>query len=227
VAQAFNERLSLTGLIMTKLDGDARGGAALSIKAVTGLPIKYVGLGEKLDALTPFHPDRMASRILGMGDVLSLVEKAQSAFDMEEAKKLEKKIRKNEFTLDDFLQQMQQVKKLGSLTDILGMIPGMGSIKEKLGDQEIDLDGKEMRRLEAIITSMTPEERADVTIINGSRRKRIALGSGNSVQDVNRLIKQFSQMRKMMKQMKKAGKSKKGLFGKLGMPDMSGFKFPR
>lgn len=223
VAKAFHERLALTGLIMTKLDGDARGGAALSVKAVTGVPIKFVGLGEKLDALSPFHPDRMASRILGMGDVLTLVEKAQSAFDLAEAKKLEKKIRRNEFTLDDFLQQMQQLKKMGSLAGILEMIPGLGNLKEKMGGQDVDLDGKEMRHLEAIIKSMTAEERADITIINGSRRKRIAAGSGTSVQEVNRLIKQFAQMRKMMKQMKKMSKGKKG---GLGLPNLGGLKLP-
>ena len=181
VAQTFNDSLGLDGVIMTKLDGDARGGAALSVKAVTGVPIKFVGMGEKLEALQPFHPDRMASRILGMGDVLSLVEKAQQTFDMEEARKMEKKLRKDEFTLDDFLSQMQQVKKLGSLENILGMIPGMGGIKKQLEGQDIDLDGKEMRQIEAIIKSMTPKERADIGIINGSRRKRIAMGSGTKV----------------------------------------------
>ena len=174
VAQAFNDALGLDGVVMTKLDGDARGGAALSVKAVTGVPIKFIGLGEKLEPLEPFHPDRMASRILGMGDVLSLVEKAQATFDMEEAKKMEKKLRKDEFTLDDFLAQMQQVKKLGSLDNILGLIPGMGGLKKQLAGQDIDLDGKEMRQIEAIIKSMTPKERANITIINGSRRKRIA-----------------------------------------------------
>lgn len=209
VAQAFNESLGLDGVVMTKLDGDARGGAALSVKAVTNLPIKFVGLGEKLEALQPFYPDRMASRILGMGDVLSLVEKAQQTFDMEEAKKMEKKLRKDEFTLDDFLNQMQQVKKLGSLENILGMIPGMGGLKKQLAGQDLDLDGKEMRQIEAIIKSMTPKERADIGIINGSRRKRIALGSGTRVQDVNKLLKQFGEMKKMMKKMKKMKKGKK------------------
>ena len=189
VAQTFNDSLGLDGVIMTKLDGDARGGAALSVKAVTNVPIKFIGMGEKLEPLQPFHPDRMASRILGMGDVLSLVEKAQQTFDMEEAKKMEKKLRKDEFTLDDFLSQMQQVKKLGSLENILGMIPGMGGLKKQLEGQDIDLDGKEMRQIEAIIRSMTPQERADITIINGSRRKRIAMGSGTRVQDVNKLLK--------------------------------------
>ena len=218
VAQSFHEALGLTGVVMTKLDGDARGGAALSIKAVTGVPIKYVGLGEKLEPLEPFHPDRMASRILGMGDVLSLVEKAQQTFDAAETKKLEKKLRENEFTLDDFLNQVQQVKKLGSLENILGMIPGMGGLTKQLRNQDIDLNGKEMKHIEAIIHSMTPKERADISIINGRRRKRIALGSGTRVQDVNRLLKQFTEMKKMMKQMK-------GTFGKKGrkgLPSLGG-----
>ena len=220
------EEVGIDGIILTKLDGDSRGGAALSIRSVTGKPIYYAGMGEKLEALEPFHPDRMASRILGMGDVLSLVEKAQATFDMEEAKAMEKKLRKDEFTLDDFLSQMQQVKKLGSLESILGMIPGMGGLKKQLEGQDIDLDGKEMRQIEAIIKSMTPKERADITIINGSRRKRIAMGSGTRVQDVNRLLKQFGEMRKMMKKMKKMQKGKKGGFpglgalGGLGLPKM-------
>lgn len=223
VAQAFNESLGLDGVVMTKLDGDARGGAALSVKAVTNVPIKFVGLGEKLEALQPFYPDRMASRILGMGDVLSLVEKAQQTFDMEEAKKMEKKLRKDEFTLDDFLNQMQQVKKLGSLENILGMIPGMGGLKKQLAGQDLDLDGKEMRQIEAIIKSMTPKERADIGIINGSRRKRIALGSGTRVQDVNKLLKQFGEMKKMMKKMKKMKKGKKGMPGLGSLSGLGGF----
>ncbi len=225
VAQAFNEALGLDGVILTKLDGDARGGAALSVKAVTGVPIKFVGMGEKIEPLEVFHPDRMASRILGMGDVLSLVEKAQTAFDLEEAKKMEKKLRKNEFTLDDFLAQMQQIKKLGSLDSILGMIPGMGGLKKQLAGQDIDLDGKEMRQIEAIIRSMTPKERADISIINGSRRKRIAKGSGTRVQDVNKLLKQFAEMQKMMKKMKKMKGGKKGFpglgnLGGMGLPKL-------
>ena len=222
VAKSFNETLGLDGVVMTKLDGDARGGAALSIKAVTGVPIKFVGLGEKLEPLEPFHPDRMASRILGMGDVLSLVEKAQQTFDAEEAQKMAKKLRKDEFTLDDFLSQMQQVKKLGSLENILGMIPGMGGLKKQLEGQDIDLDGKEMRQIEAIIRSMTPQERADITIINGSRRKRIAMGSGTRVQDVNKLLKQFGEMRKMMKKMKKMQKGK-GFPGLGALGNLGGF----
>ena len=211
VAEAFNNDLGVDGTILTKLDGDARGGAALSIKAVTGCPIKFAGMGEKLDALEPFHPDRMASRILGMGDVLSLIEKAQSTFDMEQAEELERKMRKDDFTLDDFLTQMQQVRKLGSFEQILGMIPGMGGIKKQLGD--IDFDGKEIRQIEAIIRSMTPKERRDISIINGSRRKRIAMGSGTRVQDVNKLLKQFGEARKMMKKMRSLKNSKRGLGG--------------
>ncbi len=213
VAETFNQDLGLDGVVLTKMDGDARGGAALSIKAVTGCPIKFVGMGEKLEALEPFYPDRMSSRILGMGDVLSLIEKAQTTFDAAEAKRMEKKLRRDEFTLDDFLSQMRQVKKLGSLNQILGMIPGMGELRKQLDGQELDLDGKEMRQIEAIITSMTPKERADISIINGSRRKRIAMGSGTKVQDVNRLLKQFGEMKKMMKKMKKMQKGKKGLPG--------------
>ena len=226
VAQSFNESLGLDGVVMTKLDGDARGGAALSVKAVTNVPIKFVGLGEKLEALQPFHPDRMASRILGMGDVLSLVEKAQQTFDMEEAKKMEKKLRKDEFTLDDFLNQMQQVKKLGSLESILGMIPGMGGLKKQLEGQNLDLDGKEMRQIEAIIKSMTPQERADIGLVNGGRRKRIALGSGTRVQDVNKLLKQFGEMKKMMKKMKKMQNGKKGFPGLGGLGGLGG-GFPK
>lgn len=224
VAKAFNGDLGIDGVVLTKLDGDARGGAALSIKAVTGCPIKFVGLGEKIAPLEPFHPDRMAGRILGMGDVLSLVEKAQQTFDEEEAKKLEKKIRKNEFTLDDFLAQMQQIKKLGSLESILDMIPGMGGLKKQLDEADIDLDGKEIRHVEAIIKSMTPKERADISIINGSRRKRIAAGCGLRVQDVNKLLKQFAEMKKMMKKMKRRSKRgtlpsfNPGMLGGLGLP---------
>lgn len=211
VAEAFNNDLGIDGTILTKLDGDARGGAALSIKAVTGCPIKFAGMGEKLDALEPFHPDRMASRILGMGDVLSLIEKAQSAFDVKEAEELERKMRKDDFTLDDFLTQMQQVRKIGSFEQILGMIPGMGGIKKQLG--EIDFDSKEIKQIEAIIRSMTPKERRDISIINGSRRKRIAVGSGTRVQDVNKLLKQFGEARKMMKKMRSLKNSKRGLGG--------------
>ena len=200
VAESFNNDLGIDGLIVTKLDGDARGGAVLSVKAVTGRPVKFVGMGEKLDALEPFHPDRMASRILGMGDVLSLIEKAQAVFDAEDAAKLEKKLRKEEFTLEQFLEQMQKVKKLGSLESILGMLPGMGNISQKLKDANVD--EKELDRVEAIIRSMTLAERRNPNIINGSRRKRIATGSGTRVQDVNKLLKNFEQSKKMMKKIK-------------------------
>ncbi|MBE6094806.1 MAG: signal recognition particle protein [Schwartzia succinivorans] len=203
VAESFHKELGVDGVVLTKMDGDARGGAALSVKAVTGCPIKFVGMGEKLDALEPFYPDRMASRILGMGDVLSLIEKAQSVYDAEEAKKIEKKIRKNDFTLDDFLDQLQQIRKMGSFGDILGMLPGMGNVKKQLEGIDVDLNGKEIKHVEAIIRSMTPAERADITIVNGSRRKRIAQGSGTRIQDVNKVLKQFAEMRKMMKKMKK------------------------
>ncbi|MDF2501422.1 MAG: Signal recognition 54 kDa protein [Anaerosporomusa subterranea] len=211
VAETFNGRLGLDGVILTKLDGDARGGAALSIKAVTGCPIKFVGMGEKAEALEPFHPDRMASRILGMGDVLSLIEKAQAAVDIDKAREMEDKLRKDAFTLDDFLEQLQQVKKLGSMEQILSMIPGMGGLSKKLEGAE--LDEKELKRTEAIIRSMTRKERRDHTIINGSRRKRIALGSGSKVQDVNRLLKQYAEARKMMKRFQEMQKSGKKLSG--------------
>ena len=212
VAESFNEQLGIDGVVVTKLDGDARGGAALSVKAVTGKPIKFVGMGEKLDALEPFHPDRMASRILGMGDMLSLIEKIQTNVDMEKAKELEKKFLKEEFNLEQFLEQMQQIKKLGSFQSILGMIPGLGS---KLKDVEVD--EKEISRVEAIIRSMTVEERRHPNVINGSRRKRIATGSGTKVQDVNRLLKKFEESKKMMKQIKGMTKFSKGnnMFGNL------------
>lgn len=221
VAESFNNDLGLDGVILTKMDGDARGGAALSVKAVTGCPIKFVGAGEKLEALEPFYPDRMASRILGMGDVLTLIEKAQTAFDAEEAKKMEKAFRKNEFTLDDFLSQLNQVRKLGSFENILGMIPGMGGLKKKLGDVDIDMNGKEIKHIEAIIRAMTPEEKRNTKIINGSRRKRIAMCSGTKVQEVNKLLKQFDEMKKMMKKMSNMKQlNKKGKKGK------GGFKLP-
>lgn len=216
VAESFHAQLGLTGVILTKLDGDTRGGAAISVKAVTGCPIKFVGMGEKLDALEPFHPDRMASRILGMGDILSLVEKAQASFDQEKAREMERKIRKQEFTLEDFLQQMQQMRSMGPLEDLLGMIPGMG---KQMKDLKGQVDEKELSRVEAIIQSMTPAERHDPSIINGSRKKRIARGSGTRVQDVNRLIKQFEDSRKLMKQFADMGTKK----GRRGMPPI---KFP-
>lgn len=199
VADTFNQTLGLTGLIVTKLDGDARGGAVLSVREVTGCPVKFVGMGEKLDALEPFYPDRMASRILGMGDILSLIDKIKDTTDLAKALEMEKKLRKDEFTLEQFLEQMQQIKKLGSLDTILGMIPGMGGISQKLKDANVD--EKEFARVEAIIRSMTPKERQKPEAINGSRRKRIAAGSGMRVQDVNRLLKNFEDSKKMMKRM--------------------------
>jgi signal recognition particle subunit SRP54 len=202
VAKAFNGALGITGVVLTKLDGDARGGAALSIKAVTQRPIRFVGIGEKLDAWEVFHPDRMASRILGMGDVLSLIEKAQEAFDEQQAKALEKKLRKDELTLEDFRDQLRQIKKLGPLEDIMGMIPGLGKLK---GIKAMRPDEGQLVHLEAIINSMTTEERRVPRIINGSRRLRIAKGSGTTVQDVNRLLKQFAMMKKMIKQFNKRG----------------------
>lgn len=214
VADSFNEKLGLDGIIMTKLDGDARGGAALSVRKVTGTPIKFAGMGEKLDALEPFHPDRMADRILGMGDVLTLIEKAQANFDAEQAAKLNKKIRQADFNLEDFLEQMQQVKKLGPLEQVLGMIPGMGKLTKQLKDQQ--LDGKELAQVEAIIYSMTPWERQHPEKIDGSRKKRIARGSGTKVQDINQLLKQFEQTRKMMKQL--SNMTKGGKKGKMKLP---------
>jgi signal recognition particle subunit SRP54 len=199
IARTFEEKIGLDGMFLTKMDGDARGGAALSVRAVTGKPIKFVGVGEKLDQLETFYPDRMASRILGMGDVVSLVEKAQDAVDLEEAEKLEEKLRKEAFTLDDFYNQLQQLKKMGPLESILEMIPGMGG-KMMRG---LKIDEKAMVRVEAMINSMTKEERQKPNIIDGSRRKRIAKGSGASVQDVNQLLKQFFMMQKMIKNMAK------------------------
>ncbi|HEX9019772.1 MAG TPA: signal recognition particle protein [Nitrospirota bacterium] len=210
IAEKFNADLGFDGVVLTKLDGDARGGAALSVRAVTGKPLKFVGMGEKLDALEPFHPDRMASRILGMGDVMSLIEKAQENVDKEEALKLAKKLRKNSFDLDDFRNQLKQVKKMGGIQSLMGMIPGLGKMKMPEDDQ----GEKELTRVDAIISSMTPKERADYTIINGRRRARIAKGSGTQVQDVNRLLKQFAEMRKMMKSMTGGKMGKMGrMFG--------------
>lgn len=213
VAEHFNEKLGIDGVVLTKLDGDTRGGAALSVRAVTNKPIKFAGLGEKLDDLEPFHPDRMASRILGMGDMLSLIEKAQENFDAKKAKELEDKIKNQQFTFDDFLDQLQQVQQMGSISQLLEMIPGMGGKQLK----NLDVDEKELVYVKAIIQSMTKDERQNPSIINGSRRKRIALGSGTSVQQVNKLLKQFEQTRKMMKQFADMSKStKKG--GKFKMP---------
>ncbi len=212
-AEAFNNYLGLDGVILTKMDGDARGGAALSIKAVTGTPIKFTGTSEKMDGLEVFYPDRMASRILDLGDFKTLIENVQSSIDEEEAKKMAEKMAKNSFTLDDFLAQMNQIRKLGPLQNLLGMLPGMGKLKDQLAG--FDLDNKEVRQIEAIIKSMTMAERTDPNILNGSRRKRIAAGSGTTVQRVNQLIKQFEEARKFMKQMQSMSKGKKGMFPKL------------
>jgi signal recognition particle subunit SRP54 len=224
VAENFHKQLGLTGVVLTKLDGDTRGGAAISVKAVTGCPIKFAGVGEKLDALEPFHPERMASRILGMGDMLTLIEKAQAGIDVEKAKEMERKMRTAEFTFDDFLDQMEQVKKLGPLDQIIDMLPGANKMK---GMKDIKVDDKQMGRVAAIVKSMTKEERQNPEMLTPSRRKRLAAGSGNSVQDVNRFIKQFDDMRKMMKQFSgmmgpKGAKGLKGLKGKMG----KGMKFP-
>jgi signal recognition particle subunit SRP54 len=211
VAQSFHDLLKLTGVILTKVEGDARGGAALSMREVIGRPIKFLGVGEKLDALEVFHPERLASRILGMGDVLTFIEKAQEAFDADQVQALEKKLRQEAFTLEDFREQLKQVKKMGSMEQLLGMIPGMGGkLKNLKGMQP---DDRELKRVEAIISSMTPGERHDHTIINGSRRRRIAAGSGTTVQDVNRLLKNFAMTQKMIKQVAKGGKK-----GKMRLP---------
>jgi len=202
IAQSFNDALDIGGIVLTKTDGDARGGAALSIKAVTGKPIKFVGTGEKLTQLEAFHPDRMASTILGMGDVLTLIEKAQSVVDEKKAVELEKKLRKSQFTLEDFRDQLVQVRKMGSLSDLLQMIPGMGKMKQM---KHLDVGDGELVKIEAIINSMTRKERQNHAIINGSRRKRIAKGSGTRVQDVNSLLKNYTQVMKMMKKMNKSG----------------------
>jgi len=205
-ARTFNKRLNFDGVVLTKLDGDARGGAALSIRAVVEKPIKFISTGEKMDAIDIFHPDRMAQRILGMGDVVTLVEKAQSVFDEDEAKRLQKKIRKNQFNFEDFLSQLQQVKKMGNIKDLVGMIPGMGK-----AIKDVDIDDDSFKPIEAIIHSMTPYERSHPEALNGSRKKRIAQGSGTSIQEVNNLMKQFSGMRKMMRTMNKMSGSKRGM----------------
>lgn len=199
-AKAFNDRLDFNGVVMTKMDGDTRGGAALSIKTVVNKPIKFISDGEKLDALSVFHPDRMAGRILGMGDVVSLVEKAQENYDEQEAKRLQKKMRRNTFDLDDFLKQLQQIKKMGNIKDLMGMIPGVGK-----AIKDVDISDDAFKGIEAIIQSMTSEEREQPDIIDGSRRKRIARGSGNTVTEVNKLLKQFEEMKKMMKSLNKGG----------------------
>jgi signal recognition particle subunit SRP54 len=212
VASGFNDLLDITGVVLTKLDGDAKGGAALSVKAVTGKPVKFVGLGEKLDALEVFHADRLVSRILGMGDVLTLIEKAQSTFDIKESERLQQKLKKSQFDLDDFKSQLQQIKKMGSLESIMGMIPGMGKMMKQM--QGAQPSEKEMKRIEAIIDSMTKVERANHGIINGSRRLRIAKGSGTTVQEVNQLLKRFTEAQKVVKQLQKLGP--KGLLKGMG-----------
>ncbi len=202
VAEAFHRTIPLTGLILTKIDGDARGGAALSISAVTGLPVKFLGTGEKTDALEVFHPDRLAGRILGMGDVMTLVERAQESYDQAEAAKMEDKLRKGSFTLDDFLDQLQQLQKMGPISQIMGMLPGMGGVAK---EAQAAVDRGDLRRVEAIIRSMTPRERRDPTVLNGSRRRRIASGAGTDLTEVNRLVKQFGEMQKLMKQFSGSG----------------------
>jgi signal recognition particle subunit SRP54 len=214
-AGEFNRRVGVTGVVLTKMDGDARGGAALSVVGVVGVPIAFVGSGERLQDLEPFHPDRVVSRVLGMGDVLSLIEKAEEAVSLEDAEKLEEKIRLDDFTLEDFRDQLRTIKKMGPLEQILGMLPGMGNLKQLAANREA-VDDKQLSRVEAMINSMTPKERRNHAMINGSRRKRIAKGSGTSVEEVNRLLKQFVQMKKMLKQLGgMAGLGKKR--GKLGM----------
>ncbi len=202
VARGFHERLGLTGVVLTKLDGDARGGAALSVRAVTGAPVLFVGTGEKLEAIEVFHPDRMAQRILGMGDMMSLIEKAEKAYDAKQAQALQKKMRRNEFTLEDFRDQIQVLRKMGSMGDLMGMIPGMKKLTKGVDMAEAET---ELKRIEAIISSMTKQERSNHLILNGSRRKRIAQGSGTSVAEVNRFLKQFQQTKKVMKKMSKLG----------------------
>jgi len=200
-AGEFNRRIGVTGVVLTKMDGDARGGAALSVVGVVGVPIAFVGSGERLQDLEPFHPDRVVSRVLGMGDVLSLIEKAEEVSDLEQAEELERKIRRRQFSLEDFLQQMRQVRRMGPLSNVLGLMPGMGKAMKQM--RQVNMDERELDRIEAIILSMTPEERARPDLIDGSRRKRIARGSGTTVQAVNQLVKQFGQMRKLMAQLAK------------------------
>lgn len=228
VAQSFHEQLELSGVVLTKLDGDTRGGAALSVKAVTGRPIKFAAMGEKIDSLEPFHPERMASRILGMGDMLSLIEKAQAGIDADKAAEMERKMRTAEFTFDDFLEQMEQVRKLGPLDQIMDMLPGMNKMKGGMKDMKVD--EKQIGRIEAIVRSMTKDEKQKPELLNHSRRKRVAAGSGTTIVEVNRLIKQFDDMRKMMKQFSsmmgpKGPKGKKGLKGMKGMLGRN-MKFP-
>jgi signal recognition particle subunit SRP54 len=202
MAKAFDDAIDIGGVILTKMEGDARGGAAISIKTITSKPIKFIGVGEKLDALEPFHPERMASRILGMGDMLSLIEKAQMNIDEKKAQELEQKLRRNEFTLEDFRDQMTQIRKMGSLEDLMGMIPGMGKLKQL---KQLKVDDRELVRISAIIDSMTVAERRSHSIINASRRRRIAGGSGTTVQEVNQLLKNYVQVNKMIKKLNKGG----------------------
>ncbi|NQU63848.1 MAG: signal recognition particle protein, partial [SAR324 cluster bacterium] len=220
VAKTFHNQLGITGFILTKMDGDARGGAALSIRAITGQPIKFVGIGEKTGDLEPFYPDRIASRILGMGDLVGLMEKAQEHFDEVKAEKLEEKIRKNTFTLSDFQDQLKQIRNMGSLSDILGMIPGVGN-KIPSG---ADIDENALLKIDAIISSMTQKERVKPSIINGSRKQRISKGSGSKVSDINRLLKQFAQMSKMMKKFSSMGSDKKTMRALQNMVGQSGGK---
>jgi signal recognition particle subunit SRP54 len=208
IAKSFNKTLDIGGVVLSKMDGDARGGAALSIKSITDKPIKFIGVGEKLSDLEPFHPDRMASRILGMGDVLTIIEKAQSVVDEKKAVELEKKLRKNEFTLEDFRDQMVQIRKMGSMSELMNLIPGMGQMKQL---KNLEVDENEFVKIEAIINSMTPLERRQYTLIKGSRRKRIAKGSGTSVQDINKLLKNYTQIMKMVKKVNKGGMRGLGL----------------
>lgn len=222
VAETFNERLGVDGVIITKMDGDTRGGAALSVRAVTGKPIKYVGMGEKMEDLEPFYPDRMASRILGMGDVLSLIEKAQQAYDENQAKELEKKMRTLDFNLEDFLNQLQQIKKMGPIKDLMKMMPGIGG---KVNIDDLNIDDNATKHIEAIIQSMTKKERQNPDILNGPRKRRIAKGSGTSIQEINKLLKQFEEMKNMMKMMNGMAKGKKG-FGGLGGLGGGKFKLP-
>jgi len=207
-AEAFNKKIDFDGVVLTKLDGDTRGGAALTIKYTVNKPIKFVSTGEKVDTLDVFHPDRMAQRILGMGDIISFVERAQHQFDEKKSKELERKIAKNEFDFNDFLQQLNQIKKMGNIKDLLGMIPGMGKAMK-----DIDISDDAFNKVEAIIHSMTPAERAQPELMNGNRRKRLADGSGNSIQEVNQFLKQFEEMRKMMKKMQKSGAAGKMMKG--------------
>ncbi len=217
VADEFNQRVGLTGLILTKVDGDARGGAALSVRSVTGVPIKFLGVGEKADALEPFYPDRLASRILGMGDVLTLIERAQQNLDQEEARQAAEKMLKAQFTLEDFLKQMQQIKKLGPLSQIMGMIPGFSQYAKEIPEEQTE---KQFKRIEAIINSMTPGERRNPDVLNARRRQRIANGSGTTVQDVNELMREFKQMQKLMQQLGRGGKGGRGLPRIPGFPGL-------